>query len=285
MSEVVTTATENERDDTETDTSLINIELKVSPTIGRPPLDVTIYVSAHNEGDTESSLDVVIDRHVVHTLVVPGGESVDYELTRTFSYEGAYHIRFGEERETVMVSGHIADLRQTQLTFGVASLLLMTIVILFSVYLVRKEEKNHYGDEKKLYYGITLVGLALIIAGAVIYAGYLFLALSEPYQIIGIVCMVIGVFTIVPGLLGYHEEKRLEGKKKISVKSGRYSVVIGIIGVFLLKTPLIPIILGVIAIILGKKAMDEGDNQYGLGGVILGCANIVISLLLTFMFL
>ncbi len=274
---------------------LVDLELSVSPTVGRPPLEVTIYVSAHNEGDTESSLDVVINNDVVHTLVVPGEGSADYEFTHTFSYEGGYNIQFGEERESVMVSDEgFVDTGQMASTYMIARLLfgVMAIVILLSVYLGRKkkketeeEEKPHYGDEKKLYYRIILVGLALMIAGAVIYAGYHFLSLSDTYQIISIVCMAIGIFTVVPGLAGYHEEKKLEGKEKISVKNGRYSVIIGIIGVFLLRVPLIPIIFGVIGIILGKKAMDEGDNQYGLGGVILGCANIIISLLLTYMFM
>ncbi len=295
--EVSATATGIETDDNNagTETSLVNIELSVSPTVGRPPLEVTIYASAENEGDTESSLDVIINNDVVHTLVVPGGGSADYEFTHTFSYEGGYNIQFGEERESVMVSDEgFVDTGQMASTYMIARLLfgVMAIVILLSVYLGRKkkketeeEEKPHYGDEKKLYYRIILVGLALIIAGAVIYAGYHFLALSDTYQIISIVCMAIGIFTVVPGLAGYHEEKKLEGKEKISVKNGRYSVIIGIIGVFLLRVPLIPIIFGVIGIILGKKAMDEGDNQYGLGGVILGCANIIISLLLTYMFM
>lgn len=277
---------------TGTEISSVETELSVSPTVGRPPLEVTIYVSAENEGTTDSSLDVVIDGDVVHTLVVPGGGSSEYEFTRTFVYDNIYHIQFGEERETVMVSDEgFVDTGQTALTYQVASLLfgLIILVTVIFVYLRMnkkgEEEKTNYGDEKKFYYGITIVGTVLMIAGAVIYAGYHFLTLSEPYNIIGIIFIAIGIFTIVPGLAGYHEEKRLEGEEKKSVNKGIYSVIIGIIGVFLLTTPIIPIIFGVIAIILGKMAMDEGDNQYGLGGVILGCANIIISLLLTFLFL
>ncbi len=280
------------------ETSLVNIELSVSPTAGRPPLEVTIYVSAHNEGDTESSLDVIIEGDVVHTLVVPGGGSADYEFKRTFVYDDIYHIQFGEERETVMVSDEgfvdTGRMASTYMIIGLLSILLV-IVFMLIIYLgmkkeTDKEEKTYFGEKKKLYYRITLVGLGLMIAGAVIYAGYHFLALSDTYQIISIVCMGIGIFTIVPGLAGYHEEKKLEGKEKISVKSGRYSVLIGSIGVLLFlglfRVPPISIILGVIAIVLGKKAMDEGDNQYGSSGVILGCANIIVSLLLlTFMFM
>lgn len=279
------TAAEGEMYQTETDASLIDTQLRVSPTAGGPPLDVKIFVSAHNHGDTESSLDVLVGNRSVHTLAVPAGEYVEHELTHTFRDEGVHYIRFGEERETVFVLSMISGMRDARLMTLVANIFLVLIAFIFIVYFVNHKGKDFFGDEKKLYYGITIVGTILSIAGVVIFAISHLLDLSELYRIIGIVCIVIGVFAVVPGIIGYHEEKRLEGKKKKTVKAGIYSVVIGGIGVFMLMVPLIPIFLGVIGIILGKKAMDEGDNQYGLGGVILGCANILISLLLTFMFL
>ncbi len=86
----------------------VNRELDVTPTLGEPPLTVTIFVSAENVGEEAGSIDVIVDGAVEYSLELPAGQSADHEFTHTFGEVGEYVIQFAHLTETVIVQDDIA---------------------------------------------------------------------------------------------------------------------------------------------------------------------------------
>lgn len=158
--------------------------------------------------------------------------------------------------------------------------------------------------KKKMYKWITIVGVILLILGLLLH--YIPIVtdanLEEPdrsvfmganskftvagkISILGLVFMCASIFVITFGAVGIWNERESQTKQRMTTKTGVLSTVIGCLGlIILLNIPLLSVILGLIAILLGYVSFNNGDNTYGIGGLIIGSVNLIIFIFL-FLFL
>ncbi len=165
-----------------------------------------------------------------------------------------------------------------------------------------EEDKDFLGGTVRIYKIICILSICLIIIGA--FAHYTPKALDMTLEkedrseligdqkkntlagnvsLLGIILIMAGFFLLVPGTFGMLEEKQQEGKEKVTSPEGKISILAGALGVLLLlPAPYISIVLGLIGLGTGFKAVKEKDNKYGRGGIIIGILNVVIAIYLFF---
>ncbi len=80
-----------------------NLVLDVNPTEGNVPLEVTIFVSAENNGDKDGSIDVLVDGIVEYELFIPQEGYAEHTFTHTFVDVGVHLVRFSDLTETIEV--------------------------------------------------------------------------------------------------------------------------------------------------------------------------------------
>ncbi len=175
------------------------------------------------------------------------------------------------------------------------------VVIIKSIFLLKRKmdrkvsndsedakdlKKIEYEKEKSLRRRSSLVGIFIIALGISVYGVAEYFALGELYERLGLVVAYVGVFTAILSYIPYkkgiknNEEKSSDSR---GTKVGVYSVTLGIIGGLPFIYGTIPwimyfgsMICGVLAIPMGNLAIKEGDKLLGTGGIILGCAIIVL---------
>ncbi len=131
--------------------------------------------------------------------------------------------------------------------------------------------KDIFGDPKRIkeYKMIFYSGIGVSIVGL-----FLFTFFKNHLFIYGIVFLLIGSMCIIAGFLGLREEYKKYGMERVETRWGKFSLLKGIIGLFLIHSPSISLIFAIAAIVLGIKAIREGDNTYGKDG--LGCGIIIL---------
>lgn len=143
---------------------------------------------------------------------------------------------------------------------------------------------EYFGEEAKMYMKmlkmgeiLSILGLPLTVLG---YTLFIYLLL----QTIGIILLFIGVILLLTGYMGYKEEAEKRGIRKVYTKSGIVSIFTGIISVFVMYYPYLSIVLGIIAVITGKRGMNKRDNTYASAGVISGIVGIAGSAIILGLF-
>ena len=142
---------------------------------------------------------------------------------------------------------------------------------------------DRYGSRLKEYKILGHLGLILLLVGIF----FCFLTfIFDTFLIIGIMVTFIGFMGGIAGWVGYRDEMKKFGAKRIKTGWGYSAFVIAMIGLGLIsKIPILSIILGGISVILGKKAYKLGDLEFGEIGIISGIICIISSIVLIVMFL
>jgi len=137
-----------------------------------------------------------------------------------------------------------------------------------------------YGSRMMEYKYLGYIGLLMVLLGP----GFL-LPVFLPWGIVaGISLLFIGGMCAISGLMGYYDEKKKLGRPRISTTVGWIGASFGVISVLSGSTPIIPIFLGVIGIVLGRMAYKKGDLEFGEVGMYCGAAGIVVDIILMCVF-
>ena len=146
--------------------------------------------------------------------------------------------------------------------------------------------EEEFGTEEKIneYRWMIYIGLTLTIGGAILSPLGKIIEIEAVY-IYSLAGIFIGIMVLFSGILGVREETAKKGERKISTTSGGFSMVSGITGVFIANSiPFLSIILGIIAVLLGWKALKNDDNVYGSTGIIIGIIGVVIGIYIAYIF-
>lgn len=146
--------------------------------------------------------------------------------------------------------------------------------------------EEEFGTEEKIneYRWMIYIGIILTIAGAVLSPLGKIIEIEAVY-IYSLAGIFIGIMVLLSGILGLREETKKKGERKISTTSGGFSMVSGVAGVFIAnRIPFLSIILGIIAVLLGWKALKNDDNVYGSTGIIIGIVGMVIGIYIAYIF-
>ena len=147
-------------------------------------------------------------------------------------------------------------------------------------------EEERFGTQKKIkeYRRMVYIGIILTILGAVLSPLGKIIEIEAVY-IYSLAGIFIGIMVLASGILGVREETSKKGERKISTTSGSFSMVSGVAGVFIAnRIPILSVILGVIAVLLGWKALKNDDNVYGSTGAIIGIVGIAIGIYIAYIF-
>jgi len=139
---------------------------------------------------------------------------------------------------------------------------------------------DSYGSRMKEYKNLGIVGLVMMLMGPIF-----FLPGWGPFGMVAAISMIfIGGLCALSGYMGYKDEQKKAGKPRIHNVWGTAATVAGIVAVLSSQAPGLPILLGCIAIALGKKAHDTGDLEGGEIGMICGGMGIVLGIILMVIF-
>lgn len=147
-------------------------------------------------------------------------------------------------------------------------------------------EKERFGTQEKIkeYTWMVYIGIILTIAGAVLSPLGKIIEIEAVY-LYSLAGIFIGIMVLASGILGVREETSKKGERKISTTSGGFSMVSGVAGVFIAnRIPILSVILGMIAVLLGWKALKNDDNVYGSTGTIIGIVGIAIGIYIAYIF-
>ncbi|MFP4051177.1 MAG: hypothetical protein ACLFVB_05500 [Thermoplasmata archaeon] len=147
-------------------------------------------------------------------------------------------------------------------------------------------EEERFGTQKKIkeYRWMVYIGIILTIAGAVLSPLGKIIEIEAVY-LYSLAGIFIGIMVLASGILGVREETSKKGERKISTTSGGFSMVSGVAGVFIAnRIPILSVILGMIAVLLGWKALKNDDNVYGSTGTIIGIVGIAIGIYIAYIF-
>lgn len=130
------------------------------------------------------------------------------------------------------------------------------------------------------YKYLGYAGLLMVLLGP----GFL-LPMFLPWGIVaGVSLLFIGGMCALSGLMGYFDEKKKRGIPRISTALGCAAASFGVMSVLIGSTPVLPIPLGVVGIVLGRKVYKAGELENGEIGMYCGAAGVVIGIILIFVF-
>lgn len=136
------------------------------------------------------------------------------------------------------------------------------------------ESEDVFGSEAKMYlhmlhFGefMSLLGLALTIAG-------IFVTTGDTLAVIGEVILILGLLVLISGYLGYRDEMKKKGKKRVYTLPGMASIYVGGFSAIIIFGPWFSIPIGAIGMLLGVMGMKRGDNTYASAGVIAGAVGV-----------
>jgi len=141
-------------------------------------------------------------------------------------------------------------------------------------------QQETYGSRLKEYKTLGIVGLVMMLLGPIF-----FIPGWGPYGIVAAISLLfIGFFCAVSGYVGYKDERKKLGIPRIHNLWGACAMAMGVASVLSGQAPYVPIILGIIAFLVGKKAYATGDLEGGEIGIYCGICAIVEGIFLLFLF-
>ncbi len=141
--------------------------------------------------------------------------------------------------------------------------------------LIPEEKGEYFGEELGMYHMMFKVGILLTLLGFALVLGGMMLFPQTVLSLIGMLAVFIGLMVLFSGYLGIKDEEKKKGKKRIYTSYGSVSLYIGGTAGIAIFWPWFSIPLGAVAIFLGKKGLDKGDNTYASAGLLGGIIGIV----------
>lgn len=149
-----------------------------------------------------------------------------------------------------------------------------------------------FGTKIGYYRRMGIIGLFIAIAGIpVTMIGYSLNGGEDNFEMWPMMAMVLGISAVFmgfvvafTGLWGFIVEKKKAGMQRITTIPGRIAFVIGIISFASMKAPILPIIIGAIAILVGIISIRQGDNEWGPSGIAAAVIGIVGNVILMILF-
>ncbi|NPA74527.1 MAG: hypothetical protein GXO25_00380 [Euryarchaeota archaeon] len=135
---------------------------------------------------------------------------------------------------------------------------------------------EYFGEEIGTYARMYRFGLWTMLIGFMLWLGQYVFEKIYPSAVLamdiyGIMIIFIGGMIALTGYLGYKDEKKKYGLKKVTTLTGNFSFFISLVSVFTMgHAGYISLIAGIAAIILGIISKKKGDNMYGEGSIYIG---------------
>jgi hypothetical protein len=145
------------------------------------------------------------------------------------------------------------------------------------------------------YRYLTQAGVIMILLGLAAPLPFVMLAvgveplvpvpgLLEVSMIASVSLLFIGAMCAISGYVGYKDEMSKWGKKRVYTTTGRIAMILGIVSVLVGSTPVVPLLLGFPAILLGYKAYKDGDLENGEIGMGCGAIGVAMGFILIILF-
>jgi len=141
-------------------------------------------------------------------------------------------------------------------------------------------QQETYGSRLNEYKTLGIIGLIMMLLGPIF-----FIPVWGPYGLVAAVSLLfIGFLCAISGYMGYKDEQKKFGIPRIHNYWGVAASGFGVAAVLSGQAPYLPILLGIIGVLLGKKAHDTGDLEGGEIGIYCGICAIIEGLILLVVF-
>ncbi len=137
------------------------------------------------------------------------------------------------------------------------------------------EESGKFGSDLGSYELMLKAGIVFIIIAIALIGVGIMLFPETIISLIGVVFLFLAILVGLSGYIGVKDEMKKKGKKRIYTGFGEASAFIGGFSAIIIFGPWFSIPLGALAIVLGKRGLDKGDNTYASAGIIAGIVGVI----------